>query len=47
MINFNNVIDGNYFLYRAVFILHKLKTLYGDLETLLLNDFNNITNEFP
>jgi 5'-3' exonuclease len=34
-------------LYRAVFILHRLKTLYGDLETLLLNDYNNITNAYP
>ena len=27
--------------------LHRLKTLYGDLETLLLNDYNNISNAFP
>ena len=47
MINFNLVIDSNYMLYRAVFILHKLKTLYGDLETLLLNDYNNLTNTYP
>ena len=47
MINLNLVIDGNYFLYRSVFILHKLKTLYGDLETLLLNEYNNISNAFP
>lgn len=43
----NIIIDGNYMLMRAVFILHKLKTLYGDLETLLLNDYNNLTNGFP
>jgi len=42
----NLVIDGNFLLYRSVFILHKLKTLYGDLETLLLNDFNNISNSY-
>lgn len=47
MIKFNLVCDGNYLLYRAVFILHKLRTLYGDLETLLLNDYNNISNAFP
>jgi hypothetical protein len=41
------LIDGNYMLYRSVFILHKLRTLYGDLETLLLNDYNNITNAYP
>lgn len=46
MINLNLVVDGNYLLYRSVFILHKLKTLYGDLETLLLNDFNNISNSY-
>jgi len=34
-------------LYRAVFILHKLGTLYGDLETLLLNDYNKISNAYP
>jgi len=47
MINLNLVIDGNYMLYRSVFILHRLKTLYGDLETLLLSDYNNITNAYP
>jgi hypothetical protein len=47
MINFSLCLDGNYFLYRAVFILHRLKTLYGDLETLLLNDYNNISNAYP
>lgn len=47
MIKLNLVCDGNYLLYRAVFILHKLRTLYGDLETLLLNDYNNISNAFP
>ena len=47
MINMNLIIDGNYQLYRSVFILHRLRTLYGDLETLLLNDYNNITNAFP
>lgn len=47
MINLNIILDGNYVLYRAVFILHRLRTLYGDLETLLLNDYNNITNAYP
>jgi 5'-3' exonuclease len=41
------LIDANYMMYRSVFILQKLKTLYGDLETLLLNDYNNITNAYP
>jgi 5'-3' exonuclease len=43
----NLILDANYCLYRSVFILHKLKTLYGDLETLLLNDYNKITNDYP
>ena len=47
MINLSLIVDGNYFLYRAVFILHRLKTLYGDLETLLLHDYNNLSNAFP
>jgi len=47
MIQLSLIIDGNYLLYRAVFILHKLKTLYGDLETLLLNDYNKISNAYP
>jgi 5'-3' exonuclease len=47
MIQLSLLIDGNYMLYRSVFILHRLKTLYGDLETLLLNDYNNISNAYP
>jgi len=47
MIILNLCVDGNYQLYRSVFILHKLKTLYGDLETLLLNEYNNLTNAYP
>jgi 5'-3' exonuclease len=43
----NLVVDGHYMLIRSVFILDRLGTLYGDLETLLLNDYNNITNAFP
>ncbi len=46
MLNINLVIDGNYMLYRSVFILERLGTLYGDLETLLLRDYNNISNVF-
>jgi 5'-3' exonuclease len=46
MIKLNICLDGNYLLYRAVFILHRLKTLYGDLETLLFNDYTNITNSY-
>ena len=47
MISMNLVLDGNYVLYRSVFILQKLKTLYGDLETLLLSDYNKISNAYP
>ena len=47
MINLDLVIDSNYMLYRSVFILHRLKTLYGDLETLLLKDYNNLSNAYP
>ena len=47
MISMNLIVDGNYMLYRSVFVLHKLKTLYGDLETLLLNDYNKLTHEYP
>lgn len=47
MISMNLVVDGHYMLIRSVFILDRLGTLYGDLETLLLNDYNNITNAFP
>ena len=47
MISMNLIVDGNYQLYRSVFILHKLKTLYGDLETLLLHDYNNLANSYP
>ena len=47
MIKLSLICDGNYLLYRAVFILHRLRTLYGDLETLLLSDYNNITNAYP
>ena len=43
----NLIVDGNYMLYRSVFLLYRLKTLYGDLETLLLNDYNNMTNDYP
>lgn len=40
------ILDGNYLLYKSVFILNKIKTLYGDLETLLLKDYNNISTNF-
>ena len=43
----NLIIDGHYMLMRSVFILHRLKTLYGDLETLLLTDYNKISNAYP
>ncbi len=41
------LIDGNYLLYKSVFILDKVRTLYGDLETLLLRDFNALSSVFP
>ena len=47
MIKLNLDFDANYLLMKDVFILHKLKTLYGDLETLLINDYNKITTSFP
>lgn len=46
MLKINLVLDGNYLLYKSVFILDRVKTLYGDLETLLLRDYNNISNVF-
>jgi len=46
MVRLNLIWDGNYALYRSVFILHRLRTLYGDLETLLLNDYNNLSNAY-
>lgn len=46
MLKIQLIIDGNYLLYKSVFILDKLKTLYGDLETLLLRDYNNLSNAF-
>lgn len=46
MLRTNLIVDGNYILYKSVFILNKIKTLYGDLETLLLKDYNNISTYF-
>jgi len=46
MLRINLIIDGNYLLYKSVFILDKIKSLYGDLETLLLRDYNNISSVF-
>lgn len=46
MLKIQLIIDGNYLLYKSVFILDRLRTLYGDLETLLLKDYNNISNVF-
>lgn len=39
-------IDGNYLLYKSVFILDRIRTLYGDLETLLLKDYNKLSTDF-
>lgn len=46
MLKINLLLDGNYLLYKSVFILDRLRTLYGDLETLLLRDYNNISSVF-
>lgn len=46
MLKTNLIIDGNYMLYRSVFILNKIRTLYGDLDTLLLKEYNNMSNIF-
>lgn len=46
MLRTNIIFDGNYLLYKSVFILDRVKTLYGDLETLLLRDFNKLSTVF-
>lgn len=46
MLKVNLVLDGNYLLYKSVFILDRIRTLYGDLEALLLRDYNNISSVF-
>jgi len=46
MIKANIIIDGNYLLYKNVFILKKLRAL-TDLEILLNRDFDNISRSFP
>lgn len=40
-------IDGNYLLMKDVFILHYMKSLYVDLEKLLLNDINKLMKMYP
>jgi hypothetical protein len=42
----NLIIDGNYLLYKDVFILKKTKTINQDLSTLLLKELNFIINSF-
>jgi hypothetical protein len=39
----NLVLDLNYLLYKNIYALTKLKTLYGDLPQALLNNFNKFT----
>lgn len=39
----NLIIDLNYILYKNIYALTKLKTLYGDLPQALLNNFNKFT----
>ncbi len=43
----NIIIDGNYLLYRQVFILKKLRRIKQDLKELLLNDFKKLSKSFP
>lgn len=39
----NLIIDGNYILYKNVYTLVKMKTLYGDLPQALINNFRKYT----
>lgn len=41
------IIDGNFLLYKDVFILKKIRSIKEDLLNLLINDFNKITRSFP
>ena len=41
----NIVIDGNFLLYKDVFVLKKLRSI-KDLSILLVNDFNKLTKSF-
>ena len=41
----NIVIDGNFLLYKDVFVLKKLRSI-KDLSTLLVNDFNKLSKSF-
>jgi len=43
----NIIIDGNYLLYKDLFILKKLRRIKQDLNQLLLNDFKKLTKSFP
>jgi len=42
----NIIIDGNYLLYKDVFVLKKLRRIRQDLAELLVNDFNKISKSF-
>jgi len=44
--NISLIIDSNYLLYKAVFILKKLRRIKQDLPDLLMNDFNKISKSF-
>lgn len=41
------IIDGNYLLFKDVFILLYMKSLYVDLEKLLRNDIKKLTKMYP
>ena len=42
----NIIIDGNYLLYKDVFILKKLRRIKQDLSELLMNDFKKLSKSF-
>ena len=42
----NVIIDGNFLLYKDVFVLKKLRRIRQDLAELLVNDFNKISKSF-
>lgn len=46
-IKLNLIIDGNYMLYRNIFSLHRIKTLYGDLDRALEVSVNNHIKKYP
>ena len=47
MIKTNLIVDGNYLMYKSVFILSKTRSIKTDLLELLKNDFNKIIRSYP